>query len=322
MVRVRRSGRLPRGGLVWCVGGVATLLAACLKPPPPPASPSPGGPPVAFLSVAAPTRTSDDQVLPFQERYGGKTLVLDLAVPGEPRVIGAFDDAAMKAQYETYGFPDWLSCMPSAEGDFPAGVGGPAGTRRLPGNYPGPGFEGSRAGGCGTWSTAICNRILGDTDPDAPVDQIEWNEIARDIKQGVDADPQRAGGSSVQDRDAYYRDKGYCVETKRYGGSPADRQELSQKVVDEKCDVKLQFAQINPAPPPAPRFINGHVEIVTGITARGIQTNSWGHDGYIQGGADGGFTHSDPSSASLWPPNQTRVTVSYVCKCGLFSDLF
>ena len=49
---------------------------------------------------------------------------------------------------------------------------------------------------------------------------LEWIVIARDFKQGVDADPQRAGGSSVQDRDAYYRDKGYCVETKRYGGSP------------------------------------------------------------------------------------------------------
>jgi hypothetical protein len=236
------------------------------------------------------------------------------------KALGAYDDATIPSKYEENQWPLLIQCIPSPQDELSVAASGPPGTAKLPGNYPSAGFEGSRKGGCGTWSTAVCNRILGETDRNKPVDQVEWNEVARGIRQRPDSDSARAGQTAPFDIDRYYKDKGYCVETKLYGGSSDERKELGDKFVRDHCDVKLAFYRFNPGPPPS--LTNGHVETVTGITARGIQTNSWGTDAYVQGGSNGGFSHSNPAFAGNWPPNQTRVYVSYVCKCGIFQGLF
>jgi hypothetical protein len=273
-----------------------------------------GGPAPLILLTVAPPQNSTTSHPHFQDLYGGTTVVFDATDPDKPRFAGSYPDSAIASELKQNHWPDFIQCIPATGDHQTVSVGGPPGTTSLPGNYPSPGFDGSRGGGCGTWSTAVCNRILGDTDPNKPVDQVEWNGIAKGIKQ----DPN--GGSLPQNIDKYYRDKGYCVETKVYGGTTADQSELGKKFVSDHCDVKLAFLAANPTPPPA--FINGHVETVTGITSRGIQTNSWGTDGYVQGGTNGGFSHSNPHFAGLWPPGSTAVIVSYVCKCSFFDALF
>jgi hypothetical protein len=267
---------------------------------------------IGFLTVAKPPANRELPPPPFQQKYGGQTVVLDFARGEKPAVLGAYDDATAYSTY-SQSVPPPEPCQLPNPGEIPAAAtGGPQGTSKLPGNYPSTGFSGSANGGCGTWSIAICNRILGDTDPNAPVDQAEWNDIARAIGQ----DP-NTGSSAHAGRDAYYRDKGYCVETRRFTGSAADQNELSQKVVNQKCDVKLAFYTGTPGPPST--LANGHVETVTGITAKGIQTNSWSTDGYVQIGANGGVSHS---RFPIYAPGNSSVFVTYVCKCSIFDKLF
>jgi hypothetical protein len=273
------------------------------------ATPTP--PVIAFLAVAKPDPKSDAPRLAFQDKYGGQTVMFDIREADRPKILGSFDDVAIAPKYEESG-PPFAKCIPANPEDLPAtATGGPPGTARLPGNYPSVGFNGSAKGGCGTWSTAVCNRVLGETDGGKAVDQAEWNEIAKAI--GQDAN----GASRPAAVDAYYRDKGFCVQTKKYDGSTADQTELNNKLVTERCDVKLLFYTTNPTPPPA--LINGHRETVTGVSAQGIQTNSWGQDGLVKGGSSGGFSHS---RYPVYPANGTTVFVSYVCKCGFFQKLF
>jgi hypothetical protein len=273
--------------------------------------PKTASPLIGFLTVAKAPANTELPPPAFQQKYGGQTVVLDFAREEKPVLLGAYDEATA---YSTYAqsVPPLQPCQLPKPGEIPpAATGGPKGTSRMPSSYSEGGFSGS-AGGCGTWSTAVCNRILGESDPNAPVDQVEWNDIARAIGQ----DP-TTGGSSIARRDAYYRDKGYCVETRRFTGSLADQNELSQKVVSEKCDVKLSFYTGTPGPPST--LANGHVETVTGITAQGIQTNSWGTDGYVRIGTNGGVSHS---RYPIYVPANSTVYVSYVCKCSLFDKLF
>lgn len=178
---------------------------------------------------------------------------------------------------------------------------------------------GSANGGCGTWATAMCNRILGETDSDSEVTRDEWNEIADDLGQGED------GGSSMTNQSAYYENLGYCVHDKKFSGSAEDYAEMSEKV-DDQCDVKLFFWKRNGDD----TYSNGHVETVTGADADAetATTNSWGNEGTISGGDDGDFDHSldgtqfrDAEGNGLWPADGTEVWVSYVCECGFFEGV-
>lgn len=274
--------------------------------------------PVMYLGVAAPTGSADDAG--FQSVYGGSTLVIDDSDPEDPALLCWHDDAGVEEKLVEYDQPNEITCAsPGADtgSDPEATASGPAGTSTVP--HMDKTWSGSQNGGCGTWATAVCNRILGDTPAGSPVSNDEWNKIAIGIKQ----DP-NTGGSYATDVAAYYREKGYCVETKDFGGSSDDYDAMSDKLNKDNCDVKLSFHRrlANGT------YTNGHVETVTGVTHTGAVTNSWGNDGYVQGGSDGGFSHSldgknfkDKNGNRLWPPNATQVTVQYVCKCGTFESL-
>lgn len=180
-------------------------------------------------------------------------------------------------------------------------------------------WAGSESGGCGTWATAVCNRILGITDSDSEVTKDEWNDIAGDIGQND------SGGSKMSDQSKYYEDLGYCVNDKKFGGSEADYTEMSEQI-DNNCDVKLYFWKRNADG----TYTNGHVETVTGADAdnQTATTNSWGNQGTVSGGDRGGFDHSldgtqfqDSTGNELWPADGTEVWVSYVCECGFFEGL-
>jgi hypothetical protein len=317
-------------GLVHFSAAIAVGLSAAACSPsdissaPPPAQMTPSSPdaasgeapsPFGYLVVPPPPSNTDLPYPSIQDFYGGKTIAFDNSDPVDPQFIAAYDSdedarAAMHDPSPT------LACVapPTMQGAL--ATGGPPGVSGLPGNFPSPGFEGSGHGGCATWATAVCNRILGDTDPNAPVDQVEWNDIAKKIRQRPDSDLLAPGGTFPPDIAKYYSDKGYCVASKNFSGSDADRKELGDKFVTEHCDVKLMF--MDRIPPGA----NGHIETVTGITAKGIQTNSWGTDAYVLGGSSGGFSHSNPNFAGLWPPNLTDVGVMYVCPCRTFQHFF
>ena len=178
-------------------------------------------------------------------------------------------------------------------------------------------WAGSQSGGCGTWATAMCNRILGLTDANSEVSKDEWNGIAGDLSQDG------SGGSKMTDQSKYYEDRGYAVHDKKFSGSAADYSEMIEKIND-RCDVKLFFWKRNADG----TYTNGHVETVTGATGNSATTNSWGQEGVVQGGNDGGFDHSldgtqfqDSEGNELWPEGATEVWVSYVCEPGFFEGL-
>ena len=213
--------------------------------------------------------------------------------------------------------PDAYACAlpagPSAAQVFSTGGAGTNGLPERDGTWDGYG-----EGGCGTWATAMCDRILGETEVDSEVTKEEWNDIAEKIKQ-------TNGGSKMSDQSKYYEDKGYCVEEKKFGGSHGNYEEMVEKI-DDSCDVKLFFFKRNADG----TYTNGHVETVTGADAGNdsATTNSWGKEAEVSGGSDGDFDHSedgesfkDSEGNKLWPEDSTEVWVQYVCECGFFEGI-
>lgn len=224
------------------------------------------------------------------------------------------DISAVKAEND---HPDAYSCaVPATPSEASTFTTGGVGTNALPTRD--ATWDGYGQGGCGTWATAMCDRILGETDADSEVTKEEWNEIAGKIKQNN-------GGSKMSDQSKYYEDKGYCVEEKKFGGSDADYDEMSEKI-DDSCDVKLFFFKRNADG----TYTNGHVETVTGADAGNntAATNSWGKEAAVSGGSDGDFEHSEDGTSfqdgegnKLWPKDSTEVWVQYVCECGFFEGI-
>ena len=214
--------------------------------------------------------------------------------------------------------PNEYACaIPADSTDSPVFTTDGAGTNALPERD--ESWVGSANGGCGTWATAMCNRILGVTDSDDEVSRDEWNDIAGDIGQN------EGGGSKMSDQSKYYEDLGYCVNSKKFSGSAEDYAEMVEKT-DNQCDVKLFFWKRNADG----TYTNGHVETVTeaDADAETATTNSWGNEGTISGGDSGGFDHSldgtqfqDAEGNELWPAGSTEVWVSYVCECGFFEGI-
>jgi hypothetical protein len=202
---------------------------------------------------------------------------------------------------------------------FPTTHGGLAGRNPTPPEY--TSWIGGSSGGCGTWSIAMCDRILGRTDATTQVSQDEWTGISTEIK----LDP-TDGSSSRYDRAAYYQARGYCVAEKRFDGTPEDYEELMEKVHSGTCDVKAMFYKRLPDE----TYVNGHVEVVVGASNTGFLTNSWGHIGVVEGGSQGGFSHSGDGQwmkdaanpgEKVWPAGSTEVDVQYVCPCTAFESL-
>lgn len=228
------------------------------------------------------------------------------------------DDGDISSAKEENKVPDTFDCvMPQNPGTGTITTGG-AGTNVLPTGMDAS-WAGYGQGGCSTWATAMCNRILGVTDADSQVDQGEWNGIAGAI--GQDAN----GGSSASNQAKYYEDLGYCVEEKKFAGSAADYQEMEDKVNDN-CDVKIFVWTRNSDG----TYSNGHVETVTNADgeSQSATTNSWGTDATVTGGNDGNFNHSQDGSTfqdgagnPLWPANGTEVWVHYVCECSFWESL-
>lgn len=264
----------------------------------------------------------DDPISDLMGRYSGRVVVAD---PEKHFPIDWDDDATIPNDYDTDeiavvkeedGNPDSYDCVldTSAPGETTTTTDG-KGTDSLPGmdeNWAGYG-----SGGCGTWATAMCNRILGKSEGE--VTQGEWNDIANGI--GQDAN----GGSRMSNQSKYYEDKGYCVSESKFGGSEADYQEMEDQI-DDECDVKLFFWTRNADG----SFTNGHVETVTSADAESgsCTTNSWGHEATVSGGNDGGFDHSrdgtafrDGAGNELWPAGSTEVWVQYVCECSVLESI-
>lgn len=220
----------------------------------------------------------------------------------------------MKDNDHPNGYTCALPVDPSTTGVFSTGG---IGTNPVPARD--ASWSGSGGGGCGTWATLMCNRILGETDPDQEVTKDEWNDTA----DAIDQNP--SGGSQMTDQSEYYESLGYCVNDKKFGGSAEDYAEMVERI-HNGCDVKLFFWRRMADG----TYTNGHVETVTGANAsdQTATTNSWGQPGTIRGGGNGGFDHSldgtqfqDGAGNELWPADSTEVWVSYVCECGFFEGL-
>lgn len=226
------------------------------------------------------------------------------------------DPTEISAIKEENGNPDEYDCVLSTTapeaGTFTTDGKGTDSLPAMDENWAGYG-----SGGCGTWATAMCNRILGESDGE--VTQDEWNGIAGGIGQNA------GGGSSMSNQSKYYEDMGYCVSEKKFGGSEGDYQEMEDEI-DDDCDVKLFFWSRNADG----TFSNGHVETVTGASSESgsCTTNSWGEEATVSGGDDGDFSHSRDGSAfrdaegnALWPADGTEVWVQYVCECSVLESI-
>jgi len=199
----------------------------------------------------------------------------------------------------------------------PVSAAGGKGTNSLPPGY-GDGWSGSGGGGCGTWATAMCNRILGKAK--GAVTKAEWNKIAKGIKQSD------SGGSTATNRAAYYKSLGCASSTSTFSGTQEAYEEM-QKKLKQGYDVKLRFRKI------VPHWFfggfwnsyeNGHVETVTGVKTVGgklvAETNSWGKTATISGGNKNSFGHSQQGAgghfgAGTWPAGSTKVEVTYIGPC-------
>jgi hypothetical protein len=179
-------------------------------------------------------------------------------------------------------------------------------------------WSGSGNGGCGTWSTMMCNRILGKVNKNTAPTRREWNTTARGINQD------RNGGSTTTGRSNYYERAGYCASFKKFDGNRASYQEMAKKK-KQGCDVKLAFWRKTRDG----RYVDGHVEVVTSVNLRGrpsATTNSWGKRATVQGGSNGGFSHSEDRRGGhfrggTWPAGSTYTRVEYYCKCSTLQSL-
>ncbi|MCC7441394.1 MAG: hypothetical protein IT285_07165 [Bdellovibrionales bacterium] len=266
------------------------------------------------------------EALPFGEYlsclYPGATLLVDPRpeLPlGEPRVqvLAAGSVAAARA---ARGQDTGIECSVPIEPVYEPECG-PAinpGASCLPDEIDET-WKGYGKGGCGTWATAMCNRVLRLTDPQDGVTKDEWNDIAPKIGQDDD------GSADFDGQAEYYKKMGYCVETKKFTGDKASYEEM-EKYIDEGCDVKLGFWKRVKNEDGSVELVNGHFETVLEADAdkRSCKTNSWGDISDVTGGADGGFTHSGadsmndrPGETDLWPADSTEVEVQYICPCSV-----
>lgn len=182
-----------------------------------------------------------------------------------------------------------------------------AGTNGLPAGMDAE-WAGASSGGCGTWSTAMCNRILGRTTGEVTRD--EWNEIAGAIGQNA------TGGATITTQGTYYEGLDYCVQMKKFNSG--DYSEIQEKL-DQNCDVKLFFWKREAGE----TYTNGHTETVTAATSSSATTNSWGQSATVSGGSDGSFSHTGGAfsdSATKWPADSTEVWVQYICECSVFES--
>ncbi len=214
--------------------------------------------------------------------------------------IGNEFTCASSAEASTCGAdPENASCGPQDPVE--------AGTNGLPTGMTAD-WSGANSGGCGTWSTAMCNRVLGRTAGE--VTQDEWNAIATAIGQSA------AGGANMTGQGTYYEGQGYCVQAKKF--NQGDYAEIQEKL-DAGCDVKLFFWKREAGD----TYANGHTETVTAATSTSATTNSWGQSATVSGGSDGGFSHTGGAfndSSTKWPAGSTEVWVQYVCECSAFES--
>jgi hypothetical protein len=282
-----------------------------------------------YLPAEQPSQAVSPQMSRLVDEFGGRIVVshhtcegfTDLAAPVDySGIAGVMDELAGPA-------PD-VCAVPAAEGyDLPPTFAGPLPDVKMPkGDSTWKGYGG---GGCGTWATLVCDRILGDQPANQAVDKDEWNKVADAIKQTPE------GGSTPQDRAKYYTDKGYCAQNKRYDGTAAEIKEMKKRLDDDKCDVKADFYRmvdgVDAQGKPTKEKMYGHVETVTKVDATysNIHTNSFGVDASFSGGSYSHFSHSrDGASGAFglkedpnlrrWPGASTEVWVEYVCKCDKF----
>ncbi len=193
-------------------------------------------------------------------------------------------------------------------------AGGAVGADGMPEGF-GNGWAGAGKGGCGTWATAMCNRILGKKS--GKVTKAEWNEIAAGISQGAD------GGSSSTNRAAYYAGLGCKSGRGTFDGSQESYAVLKE-ALKRGYDVKLSYYKKVTKPNGDVEYENGHVETVTGVTTVGGKSvalvNSWGDTAQVSGGTDNNFSHSQQGAnlnfaSGTWPSGTTHVDVTIVGDC-------
>ncbi|MCR9204387.1 MAG: hypothetical protein NXH75_07415 [Halobacteriovoraceae bacterium] len=234
-----------------------------------------------------------ESVLAVTHKEQAPQFMMELGIPNDQKCLTSFDPTS--SRFET---PNYVSAGRNA---MPAGIDGT--------------WSGSGSGGCGTWATMMCNRILGKTKAKKAPSKKEWNRVARGINQDS------SGGSFVSDRANYYENAGYCSSHEDFAGDTASYKKMSD-LIQKGCDLKLAFWKRNGNG----TWSNGHVEVVTGvsISQRGVgsaTTNSWGKTGIIRGGQSGRFSHSEDrrggnfNPGGNWPANSTDVTMEYVCEC-------
>ncbi len=303
------------------------LLFACAgceglqKDSEPPREPSK----MLFLTIGDPV-TNGPPVGTFQDALDGWAYMFDNADPESPKYLCQHDDPGTVAKAIEVDAPLAEPCAPAPPPPSPP----PAPD---PGSQPWTGSSGKNpfpvaaeswvgvaaGGGCGVWSVAMCDRILGLTDASSAVTQPEWSAIATKIK----LDPS-TGASSWVDRAQYYRDKGYCTEHKLWTGTAEELAEVTERFNEGKCDVKMRFYKIV-----GDEAVNGHVETVTGATLGGVITNSWGSEAIVNGGTGNGFSHqvvkgpqmTESDGSPLWPAASAEVWIDYVCPCTMFEKL-
>ncbi|HMV67272.1 MAG TPA: hypothetical protein PKA64_10510 [Myxococcota bacterium] len=284
---------------------------------------------VLLLTVGDPT--PDVATADWQDALDGWTYAYTLG--DEPTYVCQHDQAGTEQKYAEWDLPTGVGCavadppqtIPDPPDDGPPPTSFPPTHAGLPGRNPVPpeqeGWTGAEGGGCGTWSIAMCDRILGRTDPTSQVTEPEWDTISEEIH----LDP-TTGSSNRFDRAAYYQRRGYCVAERRFDGTPDDYAELVERFNSGTCDIKAMYYKRLPDD----SYVNGHVEAVVGASNTGFLTNSWGHLGIVEGGSQGGFHHSgdgdwmtdeDHPGEPVWPPGSTEVIVQYVCPCTAFEQL-
>lgn len=278
-----------------------------------------------FFSIGDPV-IGGPPVGSFQDALDGWSYLFDVTDPSDPRYECQHNDAEMEIKATMHDIPLNETCIPPDEprvddpdappfepsppppAMFPPTHEGLPGTNPLPPEQ--STWRGAETGGCGVWSSAMCDRRLGTTDPTTQVVQGEWNAIADVIKLTPD------GGSTAPNRAAYYRAQGYCVIDKRFDGTEEDYLEIADNL--DTCDVKLHFYRRT-----ATGYAFGHVETVTAAGARSVTTNSWGRPAAIEGGSAGGFGHwqdgkrwMEDDGDPTYPPDSTEVMVTFVCPCN------
>ncbi len=249
----------------------------------------------------------------FQDALDGWTYVF--TGDADPQYLCQHDDPQTAEKLAEGNLPDAFECA-AFSGPGPGIGGGLAG-----GFAPPPGFSDwqgvAEGGGCGAWSTMMCNRVLGITDPATPPTQAEYDEVAAGIAQASN------GGSRSIDITAYYRKKGYCIGYESFGGSAVDYAFVSANKA-AGCDVKVFVSRREEKGENGKeRYSNTHIETVVEVGADSFTTNSWGEAGVIKGGSKGGFSHSldgakytdNQGRAQKWPPGSTEVFLISVCPC-------